>query len=148
MGSELIDIAVHTEQGFRTLVKYDGWKVSCLNYAPTYSLSGLSYFEKHLETDEVFIIVKGKCLLLLGGNGGIPQDISCVPLEQEHTYNVKKGTWHTHILSEDASLFIIENADTSVNNSSRFSISDAIRLKIKNVQASLDKPMINSSSNQ
>ena len=33
-------------------------------------------------------------------------------------YNVKKGSWHTHTLSKDAVVLIVENRDTSSSNSS------------------------------
>jgi len=32
-------------------------------------------------------------------------------------YNVKKSAWHTHTLSQDAAVLIVENQDTSHANS-------------------------------
>ena len=32
-------------------------------------------------------------------------------------YNVKQGTWHTHTLSEDASVLVVETRETTLENS-------------------------------
>jgi hypothetical protein len=32
-------------------------------------------------------------------------------------YNVKKGAWHTHTLSRDAMVLVVENRDTTYDNS-------------------------------
>jgi hypothetical protein len=32
-------------------------------------------------------------------------------------YNVRRNSWHTHTLSEDATVLIVENRDTNLDNS-------------------------------
>ena len=38
-------------------------------------------------------------------------------MEPLKLYNVKRACWHTHTLSEDATVLIVENRDTTANNS-------------------------------
>jgi hypothetical protein len=38
-------------------------------------------------------------------------------MEPLKLYNIKKSCWHTHTLSEDASVLIVENMDTTLQNS-------------------------------
>jgi len=56
-------------------------------------------------------------------------------MERGKIYNVKKGVYHTHTLSKDAKVLIVENDDTSDDNSPKFMIdkdTNNILLKIKN----------------
>jgi len=38
-------------------------------------------------------------------------------MERLKVYNVKQGTWHNHTLTQDASLLVVENRDTTTENS-------------------------------
>jgi hypothetical protein len=38
-------------------------------------------------------------------------------MEPFKIYNVKKGAWHTHSLSEDGMVLVVENRDTTYDNS-------------------------------
>jgi hypothetical protein len=40
-----------------------------------------------------------------------------VDLKPLTLYNVKQGTWHNHTLSEDASVLVVENRETTLENS-------------------------------
>lgn len=64
-----------------------------------------------METDEIFVLLEGKATLLIGA------EAEEVPMEKFKCYNVKKGVWHTIATSPDAHVFIVENADTSDDNS-------------------------------
>lgn len=83
--------------------------------------------QKHLETDEVFVLISGSCNLYSAGTGDLPGEIIKVPMEMHKGYNVKKGVWHTHTLSEDAAVLIVENQDTSDDNSPIFPITEEMR---------------------
>jgi hypothetical protein len=45
-------------------------------------------------------------------------------------YNVKKAVWHTHTLSRDAMVLIVENRDTTVDNSPFCNLTDPQRQTI------------------
>jgi hypothetical protein len=51
-------------------------------------------------------------------------------MEPLKLYNVKKSCWHTHTLSEDATVLIVENRDTTVHNSPTCPLNEAQRRKL------------------
>ena len=73
--------------------------------------------QKHMESDEVFVLLKGECTLFIGGNSDEVGEIEPLPLEPFKMFNVKKGTWHTHTLEKDTMVLIVENQDTCDANS-------------------------------
>jgi len=93
-----------TGRGFQTLVRSGGWKV-CFS---RYSENASAVMKRHLETDEVFILLEGSAMLYV-------EDES-VPMERCTLYNVKKGLWHRAVLSEDAAVLVVENSDTTAEN--------------------------------
>ena len=87
----------------------ENWRVAYLGYCERFaSLTGM---ERHLETDEVFVLLKGEATLY------VETDIH--PMEQGVLYNVKKGEWHHIIVSEDAAVLVVENSDTGPENTER-----------------------------
>lgn len=62
-------------------------------------------------------------MLVLGGNQSSVREILPVIMDPGEIYNVKQNTWHTIILSRDAHIIIVENADTTRENSEFVSLS-------------------------
>ena len=96
-------------------------------------LENIKYVEAHLETDEIFYLLSGECILIEGiiENGKVI-DYNFIKLDKEEIYNVKKGTYHHHILSSDARVLIVENTDTSNLNSHRIEIeNEQLNKKLK-----------------
>ncbi len=117
MKRELIDIIKITQEGYTPLVDYQTWRVAVLKFCDDVKADRLDSMQRHLETDEVFVLLEGSCVLISGGNGERPGEVECVRLIKNQLYNVKKGVWHTHALDEEGSVLIIENQDTCDKNS-------------------------------
>lgn len=117
MERELIDIIKISQEGYTPLVDYQTWRVAVLTFCDDVRADRLSSMQRHLETDEVFVLLEGSCVLISGGNGERPEEVECVKMEKNQLYNVKKGVWHTHALDEKGSVLIIENQDTCDKNS-------------------------------
>lgn len=114
---EGIEIIQFPEEGYHPLMHYKEWRVAVLKFCPDLLLENIKTMQKHLETDEVFVLLKGSCTLFLAGDGeqiGTPEKVELKP---GRIYNVKKGFWHNHIMSEEGEVLIIENEDTSDENS-------------------------------
>ena len=47
----------------------------------------------------------------------IPDHSACRACLRLKLYNVRRSAWHTHTLSEDATVLIVENRDTALANS-------------------------------
>ena len=114
---EQIEALRYDENGYKTLVSFEGWRVAFMNDGPKTTIDGLSYFQQHNESDEVFVLLSGRCVLLLAGFGDTPGEISAVDMQPNVMYNVKKGAWHTHYFAPDTKVLIVENADTDLSNS-------------------------------
>lgn len=113
----LLEIREYTEVGYRPLVDYGEWRVAVLNYIDELLPQNLHAMQRHELTDEVFVLLAGHCILYLGQGDAAVEAIYAQDLEPFKIYNVKRSAWHTHTLSEDARLLIVENCDTANENS-------------------------------
>ena len=110
-------------EGFQSLIEFSDWRVAILNYLEGIHPEHNDRMERHLESDEVFVLLKGKGVLLIGGNEAVIESIFPQALEQGKIYNVMRNTWHTILLSRDASVLLVENRDTGEQNSGYISLS-------------------------
>ena len=115
----LLEILTHTDPAFRPLVDYGAWRVAVLNYIDHLQPQNLTDLQRHDETDEVFVLLQGRCILFLGDGDGDTEAgaIHAVDLAPLTVYNVKRGVWHNHTLSEDASVLVVENREPTNENS-------------------------------
>ncbi|MFT4005443.1 MAG: hypothetical protein QM683_07305 [Lacrimispora sp.] len=117
MEREFIEITKIQQKGYTPLVDYQTWRVAVLRHCDDVRVESLVSMQRHLETDEVFVLLEGNCVLVSGGNGDRTGEVECVKMVKNQLYNVKKGVWHTHALDEEGSVLIIENQDTGDKNS-------------------------------
>jgi len=113
----LLEILTHHGPGFHPQVSFQTWRVAVLNFIDHLLPHNLTNLQRHDETDEVFVLLKGGCILFIGDGKNDPGTIHAVNMEPLTIYNVKKGTWHNHTLTMDASVLVVENCDTTDKNS-------------------------------
>ena len=106
----MIEIKEHTESGYQPLVAYEGWRVAMANYSERFSKEKLCRMERHLKTDEVFILLHGEATLLIG------KERLQIPMEFGKVYNVKCGEWHALFMTPSSKVAIIENDNTCLGN--------------------------------
>jgi mannose-6-phosphate isomerase-like protein (cupin superfamily) len=133
MTEQWLDIKTYTEIGYKPLIDFNCWRVAYLNYIDELDPEYINRLEKHLETDEVFVLLKGEGVLFIGAGNDTHPEISPHKMEPCKLYNVKKGAWHNIILSKDATILLVENKDTSEGNSSYYQLNDSQRKFIKAV---------------
>ena len=117
MDENWLQIHSYEGAGFQPLVTYNNWRVAILNYLDAIHPECNKRMERHTETDEVFVLSKGQGILILGGNSSKVEGIYPQEMETGVIYNVRRDTWHTILLSRDASVLIVEQADTGGHNS-------------------------------
>ena len=113
----LLGIHRHEGAGYLPLVDYGAWRVAVLNFADELRAENITRLQRHNETDEVFVLLAGHCLLLTGAGNDSVERIYATDLQTGHIYNVRRGVWHNHILSQDAKVLVVENRDTTYDNS-------------------------------
>lgn len=108
------------EIGYSKLFSYNTWRVAILNYIEELEVDQIQYVEAHSLTDEAFVLLSGHCQLFFADvdNQKITH-IEMISLEPHLVYRIPKGVYHTHTLSHDAKLLIIEEENTSMENSPR-----------------------------
>jgi hypothetical protein len=113
----LIEVREHNEPDYKPLVDYQSWRVAIINYTDDLTPDKINRVQKHTETDEVFVLMTGRCILFIGEGEECVTNVHAVDMEPYKVYNVKRGVWHSHTFSKDARVLIVENRDTVVENS-------------------------------
>ncbi len=108
----MIEIYDYTDEDFRAVMQFEGWKIGLLRYSDRFSKCGV--LERHLLTDEVFVLLSGSATLYEKSD-----TIRSYPMETNKVYNVPKGVWHHIVVSPDATVLVVENANTAKDNTEK-----------------------------
>ncbi len=106
-----LEIFDYTGAGYDPTMHFDTWRVAFLNYCDDFEREKFCRMERHMLTDEVFVLLNGSATLVIGEN---KQEYD---METGKIYNVKKGVWHQIFVSRDAKVLIVENHNTAAENS-------------------------------
>jgi hypothetical protein len=126
----LLEIREYIGIGYKPLIDYGAWRVAVLRYIDELRPADLAKMQRHHETDEVFCLLSGRCILFLGEGGERVSSVDAQDMEPLKLYNVKKLCWHTHTLSADATVLIVENRDTAASNSSETTLDESQRKRL------------------
>lgn len=113
----LLQISSYEGEGYLPLIHYEKWRVAELRYCDELLPQNIKKLQRHDKTDEIFVLLEGTCTLFIADGSDNIGEIYAEPLKPLHVYNVKKGSWHSHTLSPDTTVLIIENNDTCDDNS-------------------------------
>lgn len=91
---------------FKAVKSFEGWKIGILRYSERFS--AFDRLEKHIKTDEVFV--------LLCGTATLYTENESFEMEASKLYSVAKGEWHHITVSPEAKVLVIENSNTSEEN--------------------------------
>ena len=101
----------YTDADFKVVYQNEGWKIGLLRCSERFS--ALTRMERHLCTDEVFVLLSGQATLYVcRENKGLQEQ----PLERDTVYAVEQGEWHHLVVSAGATVLVAENGDTSKEN--------------------------------
>ncbi len=117
ISENLLEVRTHEGPDYMPLIDHQSWRVALMNHTPELAPELIQRMQKHTETDEVFVLLAGRCILFLGGNGEQAGTVQAVDLQPFKLYNVKRGAWHSHTFSREARVLIVENRDTVEANS-------------------------------
>jgi len=114
----MIEIHQIEKSGFCEQVTFKTWKTAFITFSEDYA--ALRRMKRHLQTDEVVTLIRGEAVLhTLEG-----EHTAAIPLEIGKTYNIKRGTWHHVQLSPDGIGFVVENSNTTKENTEVKEIAD------------------------
>ncbi|NLE15668.1 MAG: hypothetical protein GX626_07335 [Spirochaetales bacterium] len=127
MQEKVIDSEMH---GFRDVFFSKGWRVAYADYNPLGNdIAAIHKIEKHLETEEVFYLLKGSVCLVTAGQGEAIGPLICHYLKEGTLYVVDKGEWHVGVFHPGSAVLIVENEAESLSNSYELCSKDRESLK-------------------
>ncbi len=117
ISEKMLELHEFDGAGYRPLVDFGRWRVAVLNFSSELRPENIRSLQRHNLTDEVFVLLHGRCLLFVGEGTEKVTAIHGEIMRPGVVYNVKQAVWHSHTLSEDAKVLVVENRDTTYDNS-------------------------------
>ena len=112
-------------EGIKCVYNNGDWLVSIKNWKPDNDIEGVSHLEIHHKSDEQFILVQGKALLITAERSDNKfQDIKLTPMRVGEVLNVPKEQWFYSITQKDTKIVYVQAADTSLDNSDFADLTD------------------------
>ena len=131
MENKLYLTAEYTAEGLSpALTSEDGWDIMMLKCLPRLMQGNVKDMHKHTETRECFVLLKGKAILYTADGIEAPGNIDSCEIESEKLYVVPKNVWHATAMTEDAKLLIVENSNTTTENTFRCPLTDEQAIKV------------------
>lgn len=127
---QMLEIKSHEEKGFAPQVRFGAWRVAMSNAVEDEQVCTL---QRHLETDESFVMLAGAGDMLVASGEDRPQAFYRVPMESKKIYNVRQGTWHAHQMRAGSTLLIVENDGTGNANSDTHILSEEERQVLREI---------------
>lgn len=132
MSVELIETYTHSGEGYNPFFIRDNWQVAQLNHMPAQDLMGIEKMDRHLLTDEVFVLLKGVAVLIGAKEQGGRLAFQCIRMVQGVTYNIPVDTWHNIAMGKDAELIIVEKSNTHLGDFEYRLMSAAEKVELDN----------------
>ncbi len=134
----LIETYTTTKEGYHPFLIRDGWQVAQLNYIKDQHISNMNKIEIHRKTDEVFMLLKGKSVLIsvkiINGKPIFKADL----MKPHITYNIPQNVWHNIAMEKGSEVLIIEKSNTHLNDVEYLYLSnkqiDKLRLEVEKLK--------------
>jgi ureidoglycolate hydrolase len=105
-------------EGLKRVYENSKWMVGVKNWKPANDVANIDCLERHNETDELFILLAGSCVLLSANEkpgGGLA--LSATRMEPGRVYSIPRTLWHNTVTSKDVKLILVEDSSTGAKNS-------------------------------
>ena len=104
-------------KGLTRVFENEKWMVGIKNWKPENDITGLTCLERHNITDELFILLAGRCTLLYANETENGLVIDKVEMEPMKVYNIPTGLWHNTVTQPGVKLILVEDSACSGANS-------------------------------
>ncbi len=106
----------YTGQGMSRVFETAEWTVGIKNWKPASDPMGIDCLERHNLTDELFVLLEGKCELLFANEADGALVFDKQPMEKGKVYNIPATLWHNAVMAKGTKMVLIENASTGPAN--------------------------------
>lgn len=107
------------------------WTVGLKNYKKANDIEFINNLERHNKTDELFVLVEWKCTIVTAEEKGEDLFFKAETMASNTIYTIPKTLWHNTITDREAKLILIENSDTSMENSDIMELDNEQLIKLK-----------------
>ncbi len=130
-----MDIAVYefAGEGMQRVFENEKWTVGIKNWKPANDVTGIDCLERHNKTDELFVLVEGACTLAYANETQKGLEFGVVNMKPDKVYNIPATLWHNTITQKDTKMILIEDSNTSMNNSDILELSEDQISKIRSL---------------
>ena len=135
MNENILQITEYTGDGYKPLVDFGTWRVAFLRFIDELIPENIHRLERHVETDEVFVLLSGQAVLFLGEGEQTVEKLHFQVMQPGKLFNVRKNAWHVCVLSRDATILLVENNDTCSENTDFIELSLQERNLVEEISA-------------
>ena len=122
-----------TGEGMHRVFENEKWTVGIKNWKPANDVTGIDCLERHNKTDELFVLVEGACTLVYANETENGLVFDAVKMEKDKVYNVRATLWHNTITQKDTKMILIEDSNTSMENSDILNLDAAQIEKVRSL---------------
>lgn len=116
MKKNMIEIYPLNAPGYDPFLIREGWQVARLTHIPEQDLFGIKKIDKHLLTDELFILLKGMAVLIAAVEEHADFQFEFVEMQRGIPYNIPVGQWHNIAMDQEAEVIIVEKDNTHLGD--------------------------------
>lgn len=96
-------------EGYKTVLVFESWRIGLIRKADRFTR--VDELERHVETDEAFILLEGHAKLY--------DEENVYEMETGKIYNFRKGEYHHVTIEDDGLVMVVENANTCPDNTEK-----------------------------
>lgn len=110
-------IYAYDGEGIKCAYRNNKWVVCIKNWKPNNDIDGLEHLEIHHTTDEQFILISGKCIIITADRKDGKFDIHLTEAKKGQLYNVPAECWFFTIVEKETKMMYVQDAGCSTENS-------------------------------
>ncbi len=129
------DIFSYEGEGIQCVYDNRNWVMCIKNWKPNNDIDQIQYLEVHHATDEQFVLLKGKAVLLAASRENDAFRIDVIPMEPCKVYNIPRETWFNTITQKDTKLVYVQDAGTTAENSEYCDMTEAELQEVRRIAA-------------
>ncbi|MEM9822271.1 MAG: hypothetical protein AAF985_14405 [Bacteroidota bacterium] len=120
-----------SSEGYYPFLIRNGWQLAQLNYTPAQAIDQITRLDIHHQTDEVFVALTGKAVLIAASIiAGVPH-FELEYLQHNKIYNIPKKVWHNIAMEPGSKVLIAEKSNTHVSDFEFFDLSSEKQQELK-----------------
>jgi mannose-6-phosphate isomerase-like protein (cupin superfamily) len=110
-------------EGLVRVFENEKWTVGIKNWKPANDIANTASLERHNQTDELFVLLAGSCVLLFANEVNGKLEIEAEKMEPGRVYDIPPTLWHNTVTRKDTKLILIEDSSTGSKNSDVLNLS-------------------------